>query len=70
MLKMLLTSFIRLPVPLIEVLVQVEGEETSMRNKEDNNNNNNNNNEQGGNQRRKKNRKNCIQCGCGGGSFV
>jgi hypothetical protein len=67
MLKMLLTSFIRLPVPLIEVLVQVEGEETSMRNKEDNNNNNN---EQGGNQRRKKNRKNCIQCGCGGGSFV
>jgi hypothetical protein len=66
MLKMLLTSFIRLPVPLIEVLVQVEGEETSMRNKEDNNNNN----EQGRNQRRKKNRKNCIQCGCGGGSFV
>lgn len=39
MLQMLLMSLIWLPVPLIEALVQAEGEETSMRDEEDSNKN-------------------------------
>jgi hypothetical protein len=37
MLQMLLMSPIWLPVPLIEALIQAEGEETPMRDEEDNN---------------------------------